>query len=210
MASQVSSPVAPTILAQNSYAGLGRRVAAHLVDALVALALIFAGGFFMRWLRVLGVWTVPSLAEGEADPLTLWHRLSVGAQVAIVVAYIVQMGTFYSGFFQASAWQASIGKRLLHIYVTDMAGRRMGLTRSLARSFAKDFFSSFYIGFISVAMIIAAPEKRALHDLAAKTVVVNGRPAGGRSLELWHIVAGVGIQFLWFVVTMVAVFRTQG
>src|SRR5690349_14978377 len=98
--SQVSSPVTSAVLAHTSYAGLGRRVAAHVVDALVALAVILAGGFFMLWLRVLGVWTVPSRPEGQADPLTLWHGLGVGAQVAIVVVYIVQMGTFYSGFFQ--------------------------------------------------------------------------------------------------------------
>ena len=73
--SQVFSPVAPAVLPQNSYAGLGRRVAAHLIDILIAFVVMMAAGFFMRWLRVLGIWTVPTPPSGEADPATLWHSM---------------------------------------------------------------------------------------------------------------------------------------
>jgi len=200
------SQVAPAVVLQLSYAGLGRRVAAHLIDALIALAVMFAGGFVMRWLRVLGVWDVP-VPEGEADPVMLWHWMNPASKVAIVVAFIVSMGVFYSGFFQASAWQATIGKRLLNIYVTDPVGRRISLTRSLVRSIAKGVFNTFYLGIISVGTIVAAAKKQALHDYVAKTVVVNGRPPEGGSLELWRVVAAFGVQLLWFVVTMLAVFR---
>jgi len=201
-----SSQVAPAVVLQLSYADLGRRVAAHLIDALIALAVMFAGGFVMRWLRVLGVWDVP-VPEGEADPVMLWHWMNHASKVAIVVAFIVSMGVFYSGFFQASAWQATIGKRLLNIYVTDTVGRRISLTRSLVRSIAKGVFNTFYLGIISVGTIVAAAKKQALHDYVAKTVVVNGRPPEGGSLELWRVVAAFGVQLLWFVVTMLAVFR---
>lgn len=201
-----SSQVAPAVVLQLSYADLGRRVAAHLIDALIALAVMFAGGFVMRWLRVLGVWDVP-VPEGEADPVMLWHWMNPASKVAIVVAFIVSMGVFYSGFFQASAWQATIGKRLLNIYVTDTVGRRISLTRSLVRSIAKGVFNTFYLGIISVGTIVAAAKKQALHDYVAKTVVVNGRPPEGGSLELWRVVAAFGVQLLWFVVTMLAVFR---
>lgn len=201
-----SSQVAPAVVLQLSYADLGRRVAAHLIDALIALAVMFAGGFVMRWLRVLGVWDVP-VPEGEADPVMLWHWMNPASKVAIVVAFIVSMGVFYSGFFQASAWQATIGKRLLNIYVTDTVGRRISLTRSLVRSIAKGVFNTFYLGIISVGTIVAAAKKQALHDYVAKTVVVNGRPPEGGSLELWRVVAAFGVQLPWFVVTMLAVFR---
>ena len=201
-----SSQVAPAVVLQLSYADLGRRVAAHLIDALIALAVMFAGGFVMRWLRVLGVWDVP-VPEGEADPVMLWHWMNPASKVAIVVAFIVSMGVFYSGFFQASAWQATIGKRLLNIYVTETVGRRISLTRSLVRSIAKGVFNTFYLGIISVGTIVAAAKKQALHDYVAKTVVVNGRPPEGGSLELWRVVAAFGVQLLWFVVTMLAVFR---
>ena len=168
---------------------------------------MMASGLFMRWLRAIGVWDVRP-PEGGADPIALWRAMAVGPQVAIVVAFIVCMGPFYSGFFQSSAWQATIGKRLLNIYVTDTEGRRIGLLRSLARSFAKTIFDIFYGGVVSVATIAATLKKQAVHDFAAKTVVLNGRPSEGGSLELWRVVAAFGIQFVWFVVTMLAVFRS--
>jgi uncharacterized RDD family membrane protein YckC len=182
-------------------------VAAHLIDVVIAFAVMLGGGFFMRLLRELGFWTMPTVHSDEADPVTVWNGLGVGSKVAIVVAFIVSMGPFYSGLFQASAWQATIGKRLLNIYVTDTAGRRLGLLRSLARSFAKSVFNIFYLGIISVALILGAAKRQALHDYAAKTVVVNGRPPEGGSPELWRIVVAFGIQIGWFVVTMLAVFR---
>jgi uncharacterized RDD family membrane protein YckC len=208
--SHVFSPVAPAVFPQTSYAGLGRRVAAHLIDILIAFAVMMAAGIFMRWLRALGIWTVPTPPTGEADPLTLWQSMGATSKAAIIVCFIVTMGPFYLGLLQASAWQASIGKRLFNIYVTDTAGRRLRLGRSLARSFVKDFFNVFYIGLVSVATMIATAKKQALHDFVAKTVVLNGRPSGSGSPELWRFVAGFGIQFLWFVLTMLAVFRTLG
>ena len=209
--SQVLSPVSPAAFPQTSYAGLGRRVAAHLIDVLIAIAVTMAAGFFMQWLRTLGIWTVPTAPTGEADPVRLWQTMVVGAKAAIIVCFIVTMGPFYLSLLQASAWQASIGKRLLNIYVTDTAGRRLGLGRSLARSFAKDFFNVFYpVGLVSVATMIGTTKKQAVHDFAANTVVVNGRPSESGSPELWRFVAGLGIQFLWFVLTMLAVFGTLG
>jgi uncharacterized RDD family membrane protein YckC len=136
--------------------------------------------------------------------------MRAAGKAAIIVCFVVMMGPFYLGLMQASAWQASIGKRLLNIYVTDTAGRRLSLGRSLARSFAKDFFNVFYLGFVSVVTMIATAKKQALHDFAANTVVLNGRPSGSGSPELWRFVAGFGIQFLWFVLTMLAVLRTVG
>jgi uncharacterized RDD family membrane protein YckC len=207
---QVFSPGAPAVIPQTYYAGLGRRVAAHLIDLLIALAIMMAAAFFMRWLRALGVWRIPTPPSGETDPLTLWQSMSTACKAAIIVCFIVTMGPFYLGLLQASAWQASIGKRLLNIYVTDTAGRRLRLGRSLARSFAKEVFNVFYLGFVSVLSMIATAKMQALHDLAAKTVVLNGRPSGIGSPEPWRFVAGFAIQFLWFVLTMLAVFRTLG
>lgn len=189
-----------------AYAGLGRRIAAHFIDLLIAFAVLLLAAFAMRWLRVLGVWAAPP--EG-VDPVMVWHALAAPAKVAVIVAFIVSMGPFYLGLFQASAWQASIGKRFLAIYVTDEAGRRLGLVRSLARSFAKDIFNVFYLGWVSVITILASTKKQAVHDFAARTIVVCGRPSAGGSVEAWRIVAAFGIQLLWVIVTYVAIFRTM-
>jgi uncharacterized RDD family membrane protein YckC len=198
--SQRSLVLAP----QSSYAGLGRRIAAHLIDVLIAATVVFAVGFSMRGLRAAGVWTPAEMP----DPVAAWQELAVPGKLAVVVAFVVSMGPIYLGLFQASAWQASVGKRLLTIYVTDEAGRRLGLGRSMARSCAKDIFNVFYLWFISLVTIAVTTKKQALHDFAAKTLVVNGRPSTGGSLELWRIVAAFGIPFLWLVVTFTVLFRT--
>ena len=199
-----SLPAVPAVLPQVSYASLGRRIAGYLIDLLIAFSITMASGLFMRSLRALGFWTVPP--EGTQDPVALWHGYPFAAKFAVIMAFVISMGPIYTGLFQASAWQASIGKRLLKIYVTDYAGKRLSLLRSLGRSFAQDLFNVFpYVGFISLVTIMAASRKQALHDFAAKTIVVNGRPAGSGSIELWRIVVAFGSQFLWFALTMVAV-----
>ena len=193
-------------LPQTFLADPARRILAHLIDITIAFTATMAAGVIVLRLGTLGLWTV---SEGERDPVSLWHALSGAAQLAVIVAFVVSKGPFYSGLLQSSAWQASIGKRLLSVYVTDTAGRRLGLLRSLGRSFAKDLFNSFlFLGIVSVATMGATSTKQALHDYAARTVVVKGRPPGNHSPGVWRFVVGFGIQCLWYAVTMVAVFRT--
>jgi len=201
-----SQSVAAAVSPQTTYAGLGPRISAHLIDIAIASTVILASGFVMRYLRALGLWTVP---EAVQDPVSIWNALPAAAKLAVILAFVISKGSFYSGFFQASAWQASIGKRLLGLYVTDTAGKRLGLLRSLGRSFAKDFFNVLpFIGAASVATIAATSRRQALHDYAAKTVVLKGRPAESGSPGIWRIVMGFGIQSIWYIVTMLAVFRT--
>lgn len=201
-----SLSVAPAVLPQTSYASVGRRISAHLIDITIAFTVTMAAGFFMRYLLTAGLWTV---REGDRDVVTLVHALPVTAKLAVIMAFVVSKGPIYSGLFQASAWQASISKRLLGIYVTDRAGKRLGLLRSLGRSFAKDLFNVLpFLGVISVGTILGTSKKQALHDYSASTVVMKGRPPGTGSLGLCRIVVGFGIQSLWYIVTMLGVFKT--
>jgi uncharacterized RDD family membrane protein YckC len=199
-----SSQVAPSAPPQPTFASLSRRIAAHLIDAVISLVLVLAASVAMRGFRTVGVWTPPA-----ADPISNWRALEFPTRLAVVIAFLVATGTIYRAFFEASTWQASIGKRLLNIYVTDDRGRRIGLPRSLGRSFAKSFFNTVYpLGAISVATIAACSKKQALHDFVARTLVVGGRPLNVGTFELWRIVAAFGIPFVWLLVTFVAVFRT--
>jgi uncharacterized RDD family membrane protein YckC len=201
-----SSQLAPGAPPQPTFASLGRRIAAHLIDAVISLAIVLAASLAMRGFRAVGVWSPPA-----ADPIANWRALGLLARLAVVIAFLVATGAIYRAFFEASAWQASIGKRLLNIYVTDDRGRRLGLARSLGRSFAKSFFNAIYpLGAISVATIAACIKKQALHDFVARTLVVDGRPVDVGTFELWRIVAAFGIPFLWIVVTFVGVFGTWG
>ena len=77
----------------------------------------------------------------------------------------------YEAFMMSSEWQATVGKRVMSIIVTDTAGKRMSFARATGRHFAK-YISAFLLG---IGFIIAAftAKKQALHDMIAETLVIK-------------------------------------
>lgn len=79
----------------------------------------------------------------------------------------------YSSFAEASAKQATIGKRLLDIKVTDMMGERVELGVSFGRNLAKaisvfPFFFGYLYSFLN-------KKQQCWHDVIANTLVVKQR-----------------------------------
>jgi len=199
--SQVSSQVAPPSVSQPEFADLGPRLAAYFIDLVVCAMVLLAVVPALRWIVSCGGWYLPAPME----PLELWRASPVLGRLLAVLAYIVSFGPIYLGSFEASSWQASIGKRLLNIHVTDTAGRRLGLGKSLVRSFTKCLLNAFYIGAVSIVTIPSTEQKEALHDRLVKTRVVRGRAAS--SLPASRILTAFGIQYLWLVGSYAAMFR---
>src|SRR5713101_8227974 len=77
----------------------------------------------------------------------------------------------YEAFMMSSEWQATVGKRIMSIVVTDLDGKRMTFARATGRHFAK-YVSTFLLG---IGYIIAAftAKKQALHDMVAETLVLK-------------------------------------
>ncbi|MFC4212859.1 RDD family protein [Pedobacter lithocola] len=79
----------------------------------------------------------------------------------------------YGSFAESSKRQATIGKRLVNIKVTDLEGSRVSFGRSLARNFSKiisvipAFFGYFY-SFLN-------KKNQCWHDIAAETLVIKER-----------------------------------
>ena len=94
--------------ASPSYAGLMRRIGAYILDVLLAFAVVIAVALTMRFFRAVGIWT-PSGGR-SFQPEEAWHMLGVSSKLLIVVAFAVSQGAFYFTFFEASPWQATIGK----------------------------------------------------------------------------------------------------
>lgn len=79
----------------------------------------------------------------------------------------------YSSFAEASAKQATIGKRLLDIKVTDMMGERIDLAISFGRNLAKaisvaPLFFGYLYSFLN-------KKQQCWHDIIANTLVVKQR-----------------------------------
>src|SRR5215469_8222245 len=135
----VTSASLPDIAAGSSYAGLGRRIVAYLIDSLFVFAILALVAISMRLFRTIGLW-VPTRA---VDPHGIWATLGVGSKLLVMLAYVVSFGPFYFIFFHASRWQATFGQRLLRIYVTDDSCRPIRVARAAGRWFSMFLFGWF-------------------------------------------------------------------
>ncbi len=77
----------------------------------------------------------------------------------------------YNAAMHAGKWQATLGKRLMGIIVTDTEGERISFGKALIRSFSKLLS---IIVFIFILLIAAFTSRRqAIHDMISKTVVLK-------------------------------------
>jgi uncharacterized RDD family membrane protein YckC len=89
--------------------------------------------------------------------------------VYILLAFVGQW--LYEALLTSSAWQGTIGKKILRLKVVDEAGNRIGFGRATGRFFAKILSSMFMcIGFIMIAF---TERKTGLHDMLAGTKVLR-------------------------------------
>ena len=93
------------------------------------------------------------------------------SMLAIIFPVLIAAGWLYEGLMISSSWQATIGKRILGLRVTDDAGNRIAFGCATARHFSKILSAMiFYIGFIMAAF---TDRKKALHDMIAGTLVLQ-------------------------------------
>jgi uncharacterized RDD family membrane protein YckC len=177
-----------------SYASVGRRLAAYLLDLPIAiLSVIVPVYLIMLFLIATGAW-VPAKEE---EPWSSHGYI-------ITIAFFLSTGPVYFVLCHASPWQATLGKRLLNIYVTGDDGKRISLARSFVRGLTLWFFNAFAVALISVITIAASEKRKAVHDFVAQTLVRTGRPVPGGALEPWRIAAFIGFPVAWMVGTFLA------
>ncbi|WP_316840465.1 RDD family protein [Pedobacter gandavensis] len=80
---------------------------------------------------------------------------------------------FYSSIAEAGLKQATIGKALLNIRVTDMEGNRIGLGNSFGRNAAK-ILSTLPV-FFGYLYSFLNRKQQCFHDLIAETLVIKDR-----------------------------------
>ena len=105
------------------------------------------------------------------EPLKLVNLFT--SQVIDLIALLGALFIFwiYFAVFESSKWQATPGKKLLGLKVTDLDGERIGFGRAIARNLLK--IPSFVIFYIGVIMVAFTRYSQGLHDLVAKTLVVK-------------------------------------
>ncbi|WP_276499274.1 RDD family protein [Pontibacter litorisediminis] len=135
-----------------AYASFWKRMAAIFVDAMII-------SFFINLfiLPVVGIDTVPELTDMEG-------RLKIQGIAAFV-------GWLYYAGFESSARQATLGKQLFGIFVTDTEGYRITFARATGRYFGK--MLSGLILLIGYLMAAFTERRQALHDKIADTLVLQ-------------------------------------
>jgi uncharacterized RDD family membrane protein YckC len=145
---------------QFSYAGFWLRAVAFVIDNVV-LYLAAALTFFGPLMKHAGLST--------NDPWAFYTNPN--RQVLAVEMIMLMLQWLYWALLESSAWQATVGKRLLGLYVTDLQGKRLSFARASGRFFGK-LISELTIG-IGFLMAGFTPKKQALHDMIAHCLVLK-------------------------------------
>lgn len=143
-----------------AYAGFWLRAIAYLIDNVV-IYLVAATTFFGPLMQHAGI--------PINDPWAVYRNPN--RQVLAVELIMLMVQWLYWALLESSAWQATLGKKLLGLYVTDLRGQRIPFGRASGRFFAK-IISTLTIG-IGYVMAGFTPKKQALHDMMAECLVLK-------------------------------------
>jgi uncharacterized RDD family membrane protein YckC len=115
-----------------------------------------------------GVRLGAALVDGVVIGVPLYLLQRSFGLYALLVAF--PLG-FYGPIMESSSTQATVGKIAFGLIVTDTSYRRISFWRGLGRHLAKILSALvLYLGYV---MVVFTPQKRALHDYIAGTVVLR-------------------------------------
>ena len=138
-------------------AGFWLRLAAFTIDTLLIVAALVLVAYFF-----------PSRFEKLFPPVTSLTNLPQPSPA--VLLFFALLFCLYYTLFEASPWQATPGKRILKIYVTDLGGRRISFGRALLRNLARQLSGIFLVGYVMAGF---TEKKQALHDILASCLVLR-------------------------------------
>jgi uncharacterized RDD family membrane protein YckC len=107
--------------------------------------------------------------EGRADPA------QIGALVSVLVLFggVALIGQWlYYAYLESGEKQATWGKQVLGIYVTDLSGNRVTFARASGRYFARLITGMIPLA-IGYIMAGFTERKQALHDMIASCLVLR-------------------------------------
>ncbi len=150
-----------------AYAGFWRRVAAYQLDSfIVGIASYFV---IIPFAMVIGMDAQMSSLEHGDDPSAVFGRLL--PMLALMYLLIFALQAVYFAWMHSRPAQATLGKMAVGIKVANADGSRIGFSRGLLRWLGL-FLSALPLG-IGFLMAAFTERKRALHDMACDTVVVD-------------------------------------
>ena len=153
---------APVMALPSPYGGFWIRVVAFFLDSIILSAVYVPVGL---------IFLVPNIRMMRDHDWDQGPPVEFLGTIFLLGALFLGTTWLYEALLTSSSWQGTIGKRLLSLKVTDLAGNRVSFARATGRFFGK-FLSRMImdIGFIMVAF---TERKQGLHDLLAGTLVMK-------------------------------------
>ena len=158
-------------VAGRRYAGFWLRFVAYLIDALILIIPV--------WLIVVvvalamgGFGALASMAQRQPEnPAEVFAVIGpLIGMIFVVVLFVIALQWLYFAYQESSEQQATIGKRVMSLKVTDRNGNRLSFGHASGR-----FFSKIVTNLVPLAIgwILAGftEKKQALHDFIAGTLV---------------------------------------
>ena len=128
-------------------------------------------GFWRRFFAIIIDGIIISI---PAYIVVLVYTLEGSPQESInlfVRYYMIIVGSLYFIISESSSYQATFGKKVLGIKVTDVNGERIGFGKATARHIGK--LASALILMIGYLMAAFTRDKQALHDLMSDCLVIK-------------------------------------
>jgi len=151
------------------YAGFWLRFLALLIDNVVlglGFVLILIPLIFLTGLGAFIGEIHPEEDMNDVGIFMLIGFIFLAATVSLLLTWL------YHALLESSEWQATLGKKVLGLVVTDMAGQRVSFGRSTGRHFAK-IITNMVPAFIGYIMAGFTEKKQALHDMIAGCLVLR-------------------------------------
>jgi len=135
------------------------RFLAYVIDSLLLSAILLPLGF------ILGLVMAASIDPNSSEMMLANMMVNVGS---------LAVGWLYNALLESSSWQGTVGKKVLGLRVTDLAGQRISFGKASGRYFGK--ILSGMICFVGFIMVAFTEKQQGLHDLMAGTLVLSGGP----------------------------------
>ncbi len=162
------------------YASFFKRFVAYVIDGIIAKT-IAAAIVIPLGLLTAGTGILAGLSLRNSDRFfyygdfeEMFEALAASLSIAAVFFWIfvgAVISWLYFAVFESSPRQATPGKMMLGLFVTDIHGRRITFARALGRTLSK--IPSKMLCWMGYIMALFTARNQALHDLIADTLVLE-------------------------------------
>ena len=170
-----------------AYANFWKRVAADLIDLTI---------YFILWIII--ILTLGILATFIPMPDLL--------QTLVVVIVSIACYLYYFVYTESSHTQATWGKQLFGLKVTDLAGKRVSFLRSLGRNLGA-LVSILTLG-IGYLMCLWTQQKQCLHDKMENCLIIDKSPQRKQTGLVWAVISIYALIMLAIMGVLIYFFTT--